>query len=445
MMTPIPTRLRLNNRVIDEMIALPPDKRSRRDWDTTVPDLCVQFSRAGTPSFVLRYTRLDGADGDYAIGPVAKITIDSARTVARTVLNDLQAYGIDPVEARREARQKAKTPELSTFADIAEAFMASKASLRPGQKPLDEVFFLRRYVLPVLGPRKFDKITVQCVMDLVTAVKIEVGDRRRRKGANGKTTANACHRAIKRVYRWACNKEIATKNPGDFPCMFKMTREKRRGRLNETRFAQFWKEISDRFFTRNEVPKAGTLAILLFLVTLQRPIDVARAKLAHINLRKRIWIIPEDYTKTGYKYFIPLSDQAVRLIQIAMKRSDGEFLFPSNRQHGPHLDEHALTVGWIRARKRLLKDGRLDDEDVELYDGRRFGRTQLRAKLGYTNEVAEAVINHVGLQHDPSQLYDVEEMLPHMTEAQEKWGSEVDQMLSGGLVSVLEVLEARDD
>ncbi len=441
---PIPTRQRLTNRVIDEVCALDPNRRARRYWDTTVPDLCVQFNakRTGTPSFALRYTKLDGTDGDYAIGSVDRVSLDGARTEARRALNDLHAHGIDPVQARRDAREEAKAPKLKTFADLAEAYMEVKAEQRPGKPPLDEVFFMRRYVLPVLGPRKFDKITTQCVIDLVISVKNEVGARHRRKGADGKTTANACHRAIKRVYKWACRKEIATKNPADIELQFEIRREKRSGRLCEKRFDLFWGEITNRFHVWTQV-RMGLLAILLFLLTLQRPIDIARAKRHHINLSKKMWIIPEDYTKTGYKYHIPLSGPVVRLMRIAMAQTNSEYLFPSNRKNGPHLDEHSLTTRWIAARDRLLASGTLDDEDVELYDGRRFGRTQLRAKLGYSNEVAEAVINHVGERHGMSQLYDVEEMLPHMVRAQDDWANEVDRMTHGALSRLITHLEEK--
>ena len=143
MTTPISTRQRLTNRVIDEVCALQPHQRARRYWDTTVPDLCVQFNpkKTGTPSFMLRYTKRDGSDGDYAIGPVDKVSLEGARAEARRALNDLHAHGIDPVQARRDAREAAKAPQFKTFGDLAEAFMIVKAEQRPGKPPLDEVFF----------------------------------------------------------------------------------------------------------------------------------------------------------------------------------------------------------------------------------------------------------------------------------------------------------------
>lgn len=75
---PFPSRLRLTNRFIDDVSAMPPDQRARRYWDTTVPEMCILFSKAGTASFSLRYTKLDGTDGDYAIGQVNRITFDGA-------------------------------------------------------------------------------------------------------------------------------------------------------------------------------------------------------------------------------------------------------------------------------------------------------------------------------------------------------------------------------
>ncbi|MBI2248660.1 MAG: hypothetical protein HYU61_02005 [Brevundimonas diminuta] len=68
------------------------------------------------------------------------------------------------------------------------------------------------------------------------------------------------------------------------------------------------------------------------------------------------------------------------------------------------------------------------DTDVQLYDCRRFGRTQIRHKLGYDLDVAEAVINH----HDNSKmetLYDVHDFDDQVRDAQESWGREIMRMV----------------
>lgn len=438
MTTPIPTRLRLSNRVIDDLIALPPDRRARRYWDTSVPGMCLQFSRAGTPSFVLRYTKLDGSDGDYAIGKADRVTIDSARAAAKAALNDLEARDIDPVEARRQLRVDARAPKLTTFGDIMEDYIESKVALKPDAAEHDDVYFLRRYVYPEFGSRKFDTITVQCVIDLLTAIKNQVAVRNCRKGANGKTTANVCHRAIKRVYRRAVNKEIAARNPGDFPCLFPIRREKRRGRLDEYRFNLYWEVLAQR--CERKAWRRIPLAITLYMLTLQRPIDIARAKRDHFDLDRRMWSIPKEYTKTGYPYHIPLSEPVFRLIRAVMATSESEYLFPGN-QSRRHLNEQSLSAAWARYRNQLIASGTLEDKDIELYDCRRYGRTQIRKKLGFTNEVAEAVINHVGEDHSPSQLYDVGEMLPDMALAHAAWSAEVDALTRGRLSTLLERLE----
>lgn len=442
MTTSIPTRLRLTNRVVDDLVGLPPEQRARRYWDTSVPELYLQFSRAGTPSFVLRYTKLDGSDGDYAIGKADRVTIDSARAVAKAALNDLEAHDVDPVEARRRLRLDARVPKLTTFGDIMEDYIESKSTLRPGAAEHDDVYYLHRYVYPELGARKFETITVQCVLDLLTSIKNQIAARNCRKGANGKTTANVCHRAIKRVYRRAVNKEIASRNPGDFPCLFPIRRAKRRGRLDEGRFNLFCGVLVQRCQQKSwrRIP----LAILLYMLTLQRPIDIARAKRDHFDLNRRIWIIPNDYTKTGYPYHIPLSEQALRLIRIAMAMSDSQYLFPG-AQPGRHLNEQSLSAAWARYRNEIIASGVLDDRDIELYDCRRYGRTQVRKKLGFANEVAEAVINHVGEDHSPSQLYDVGEMLPDMAQAHAAWSAEVDCLTHGRLSALLDRLEDEAD
>lgn len=426
-MKTIPTKLKLTSKAIEEICALRVDERSRRYWDITFAGFYMQFSKAGTPSFMMRYTRVDGSDGDISLGLVSRVPVDLARSAAREKMAALTLHGIDPVAERRRRREESQQATFETFSDIAEAYMAKKAAKRPGKADLDEFYFLRNYVMPVLGKQRLMRITKQTVVDLLEQIRADVASRRRRKGADGKHTANACQRAIKRVYNWAVDDEHTTKNPAAFPCLFPIKKAKRVARLDKERFGKFWREIA-MSMERHYASKAGPLAALIFMTTLQRPIDVARAMRSHINFETKEWNIPEDYTKTGYAYHIPLSDLAVALFKKAFALSEGALVFPSDRDKAPHIDEHTLTTVWIRARDRLIKTNELDDVDVELYDCRRFGRTQIRHELKYGLEVAEAVINHVG-DKGMATLYDVFDYRPAVREAQDAWGGQVFKMV----------------
>lgn len=434
-MKTLPTKLRLTSRALDTLCALPPEKRARRYWDTEFPGFYLQFSKIGTPSFMLRYTKPDGADGEVSLGLAQRVPVEGARTAAREKMAALTLNGIDPVADRRRRRAEAQQPKYETFGDLAEAFLEKLTKNRKNYRRCEEDFTLRRYVLPALGRVSFEKITKQTIKDLVHQIKADVAARRQRKGANGKTTANSSHQAIRRVYQWAVDSEITLRNPAAFPCMFPESLNVRFDRLNEERFADFW-NAAIAGSARGFGWKAGPLAMLIYMVTLQRPIDVARAKRSHFNFETKMWSIPDDETKTDVWYFIPLSDVAIVLIQHAFRLSESEYLFPSDRAKAPHMDEAGMTQNWARYRRALLKAGKIPDPDIELYDCRRFGRTQIQYKLKFDARVAEAVINHAPSKSMATR-YDVRDLGPDVRLALQGWGTEVLTMV-GIDISVLE-------
>lgn len=429
--------VRLTNGVVDAVRRLPAEQRKRRYWDAEFPPLYVQLSKKGAASYYFRYTKLDGGDGDYFIGPAEVVGAVAAREAARTKMSALHLHGIDPNEAKREMRQLARTVEERTFAAMAEAYIESKAKSRVGKRPLLETMFLRKYVVPILGKTNLVDVTEQQIVDMLHDVQSGVEARARRKNANGRSTANACHKAIKRVFRWAIRSKKAEKNPAAFERQFKQRTKKRKGRLTEERFAIFWSALLAKYNGSNR--SFISLAIMIYMVTLQRPVDVARARRADFDLEKRTWMIPDDRTKTEEEYFIPLSDLAVALVREAFRRTDSEWLFPKAFGKEGHTGAPALTSGWcdIRDRHRTA----LGDSDIELYDCRRYGRTQIRHKLKFDKDVAEAVINHTE-KGDIDTLYDVFEFEDLVREAQKAWGTEVMRMVNCTDLEALFPLEA---
>lgn len=364
----------------------------------------------------MRYTKLDGRDGDFAIGSPSFISADAARATAKERMADLTLNGVDPVEARRQGRQQAMVEEVdNSFRAVADAYLEAKAKRREGKPQLPEVTYLRKHVYPVLGNMDINAIKQSDIVALIDGIKLGVLKRRARKRATGTTTANSTHKAIKRVFKYAVATERATRNPAAFQGMANKV-PKRRGRLNDERFKLYWDEMLKACLDTDR--PAVALAVMIYMVTLQRPVDVARARRKEINFETRTWRPSE--TKTGVEYFVPLSDLAVALMKEAFKRSDSEWLFPKAFGRNGHMIQASLTNCWFRVRNHLEENGMLMDADVQLYDCRRFGRTQIRHKLGYDLDVAEAVINH----HDNSKmetLYDVHDFDEQIREAQAAW------------------------
>lgn len=202
----------------------------------------------------------------------------------------------------------------------------------------------------------------------------------------------------------------------------------RHDRLDEGRFKSVWEDAMRAYLLRPRFKTA--IALMLYMVTLQRPIDVCRALKRDFNLERRTWRIVDE-TKTEVEYFIPLSDLAIAFVRLAMSWNDSKWLFPKSGARGDHIPSTHVTNFWTHMRTRLVKSGEWDERDIELYDCRRFGRTELEKSLNVSKAVAERVINH----SEPAGMdtrYDVHNYSDDVRRAQTAWGQHVEKLIGIG-------------
>ena len=190
-----------------------------------------------------------------------------------------------------------------------------------------------------------------------------------------------------------------------------------------------WGVNYDRVVSGRERINAS-LATLIYLATLQRPIDVARSRRQDVDLEKALWIVPQWMTKKKLKpYYIPLSPLSCQLFRIALGRHDSPFTFPSIGGH-EHIERTSLSQRFCDDVGKLHGAGVLRTDDLELYDGRRFGRTQIEYELGYGERIAELVINHFD-ENNPSRIYNVHDYRKDVRQAQNAWSAEIQRMVGG--------------
>lgn len=228
-----PNKFKFTQASVDRLLEIPPDKRARRYYDTDTRGFYISYSKAGTPSYMLRYTGVGGGKREMSLGEVELVPLTMARSSAREKIANLAVLQVDPLEVKKQMREEAKKPKLETFGDLARAFLAAMESRRSVERHVAETRHLNIYVLPAIGTVPIEKLTKQRVIDLVHDIKtgiVERKKRKKRKGANSKTTANLCHQTIKRILRWAVDSDLATRNVADFKVVFSNTPPKRIGR-----------------------------------------------------------------------------------------------------------------------------------------------------------------------------------------------------------------------
>lgn len=150
---------RLTKRIIDRLIAEADPARDTFVWDEEVPGLILRL-RHGSASFTFQYT-YRGRTERIGLGRFGAMTLDEARSAARTLYVEFRAGG-NPAAARRESHRK-----RPTFAEAAELYLAdlrdrAAAGARRGKLSTAAEFerLLHRRILPAIGSREVESLAL---------------------------------------------------------------------------------------------------------------------------------------------------------------------------------------------------------------------------------------------------------------------------------------------
>lgn len=268
-------RARLTRKLIDKAQADHVRGKRVRLWDTDVPQLYVQITPGGSASYYIRYPRADGSKNDFRLC-AASIPPEDARRGALQRLAALQLEGIDPAVERRDDIAAAKRGKVETVSALAELFDEAHPHFSEGDKRARS-YLLGRFVLPRIGDRPFREISKPEMKDLVRSIQSQIATDARHPRFNGHSTANQIQSIVRRMYNWAISdREWLSENPASFPALFEDNLEQRPEYFDPDSFAKIWHANVARA-TGKDTRISVALATLIYLVTLQRPVDVARS------------------------------------------------------------------------------------------------------------------------------------------------------------------------
>jgi integrase len=148
---------------------------------------------------------------------------------------------------------------------------------------------------------------------------------------------------------------------------------------------------------------------------------------SELDLAGKAWMLPKERTKNNQAHAVPLSRQAVEILEKA-PRFVGEFVFT--------LDGETLATGFGRAKTRL--DAALPGAPHwTLHDLRRSVATSM-ARLGVALPTVEKVLNHrSGSFRGIVGVYQRHDYASEMRAALELWGAHIDRLTSGAVDNII--------
>ncbi len=361
-------RLRLTSKRLG---ALRTDRPQEDFWDELTPGLHVRVSgTTGRKTWLVRYRpNGNGKQRRQKLGNYPAMSLAEARDKARETIAAVDA-GQDPAKVRADAKEV-----TTTFRALADEVLEAKARRTRQRTQAERRRLLDREILPKWGDEEAAAITRRDVVTLVEAI----ADR------GAPTLANRVLALVRLVFNEGLRRGFPTLEANPAHMVEEPGVEEGRDRYLS---AQEIRKVWDATEPENPLTRS---AFRLALLTGQRIGSVLAMRWDGLN--GDLWTIPEEHFKGKRPHLVPLSSEALAIIEeIRADAMSEEWVFPSRSgSKEPHLTNFGKALIRIRKRSKVA--------DWTLHDFRTTWRTHAtRAKedggLGLPGHVADAVLGH---------------------------------------------------
>ncbi|MCB2007556.1 MAG: integrase arm-type DNA-binding domain-containing protein [Rhodoferax sp.] len=294
----------------------------------TVPGLALYISKTGAKSWILR-TTIGTRRSDMGLGPYPAVTLAGAIERARETLNTIRA-GVDPVAAKRA---KQSTIEW-TFERCALSYIAGHEAgwknVKHGQQWRNT---LETYVYPVFGNKHVRDVEISDVIRVIEphwTTKNETMVRVRNR--------------IELVLSWAAARNYRSKeNPARWRGNLDQVLPKPSKVNQRESFEAMPVDAMHDFMRRlRGVPGTSARALEFVILTACRSGEARMASWSEIDLQLATWTLPKERMKAGRAHRVPLSDQALELLEALPRFDKVDLLFPG--REGKPLSDMAMTA-----------------------------------------------------------------------------------------------------
>jgi len=310
--------------VLDRLTAAPGQRLTV--LDARVPGLQLRVTPSGAKTFsVFRRTK-GGSPERITIGRYPSMTIERARKRAAQINLAIEG-GANPAKLKR-----AHKAEL-TFGELFEDFLERHSKPRKRTWPEDKAKF-DQYLVKTLGPQKLSAIDVAQVAAVHSAIS-KVGH---------KVAANRVLALISSVYGWALSSGLWQTNPAKG--VRKNAERSRERFLQAEELPRFYSALVD------EPNTALRDYFLISLLTGARRANVLAMRWSELDMARFEWRIAR--TKNDDPQTIPLTPEAVKILQSRRTNTDSPFVFAGHGKHG-HLVEPKMAWRRIFDRDELTQ------------------------------------------------------------------------------------------
>ena len=332
----------------------------------------------GARNWVFRYMR-DGRSREMGLGAYPQVSLAEARETAAQARRILRT-GADPIEAREAKRkQEALAAEGAlTFTQAAARYIrAHRRGWRNRKHARQWASTLRTYARPILGALPVGEVSTDDVLSILSPIWTEKTE-----------TAKRVQGRIENILDWATARGYRS---GENPARWRGHLGKllpRPSRVKQVRNhpAMDYREVPAFVAELATHEGTGARALEFLIITGCRTGEVIGAKWSEIS--GEVWTIPAERMKARRVHRVPLTAQAVAILETLPRAS--EYVFAGARYGRP-----VSNMAMLQAMRRMGYGVHGDRGDCVPHGFRSSFRDWAAEQTSFPREVAEAALAHV--------------------------------------------------
>ena len=334
--------------------------------------LCLRVKPNGTKLWLFNYQRPHTkARTSISLGAYPTVSLAKARSEAeqgRKLVSD----NIDPQEHKAELKQSFEKAYLNTLETVAKQWHEVKKSKVTAEHAENIWRSLVVHIFPTMGGIPIHKIRAPDIIETLNPIAA--------KGS--RETVKRVSQRLNEVMVFAVNTGLLEANPlAGIKEAFQTPPKRNMPSLQPAELPELMKALNTASI------KITTRCLIEWqLHTMTRPSEAAGTRWDEIDFENCLWRIPSERMKKRRAHTIPLSLQAMALLEV-MRPISGEkqYVFPSDRIPSRHINEATANM----AIKRMGFGGRLVAHGM-----RSIASTTLNER-GFDPDVIEAALAHV--------------------------------------------------
>lgn len=289
--------------------------------------LYLHITPAGGKLWRLKY-RIDGKEKTLSIGKYPHLSLVEAREAAENA-RKMKAQGIDPSQAKQQAKAERQAALLNTFEHIARDWHQNNISRWKPNHAQRIMRYLEKDVFPYIGSSPIQELRVahiKQVLDAITARGVA-------------ETAEKIRQWINKIFNYALMLERVDGNPASALVGYIQPQTtEHMPALPREELTEFYRRL-----LQVDAEPQNRLCLMLLVLCFPRNTEIRGGEWKEINWQAKTWTIPASRMKRPREHLIPLSDWAMELLQeLHQLTGKGRFMFPNRNTISGYISENTL-------------------------------------------------------------------------------------------------------